>query len=267
MDTFTLVNIFDFYGSILSMFPENEKRKNCFLAACNIWDEKINLEEFNQKFPHGGLFGYGNLFLDFFFARLKVFRLHSILPDSAGAVKVTTNKGPGYCYMLPNFPSSCFLGHLIGLIFCVFIKFHHPKNARLLIIFVIIQTRKKCLSLCLILSAWKGKLSRSWVCSRMELYWDTVSSHPKTINLLFKQSRTLKIYMGLIGKKENWNTLSCHQSFNNIVHLQLNTLQKGNLLSNYLCKDMENLDDLGCPKVSKFFNNSDTDWDCSNYPY
>ena len=49
----------------------------------------------------------------------------------------------------------------------------------------------------------EGKLSRSWVFSRMELYWDTVSSHPKTINLIFKQSGTLKIYMGLIGTMEN----------------------------------------------------------------
>ena len=45
----------------------NEKRKNCSLAACKIWDENINLEEINQKFPHGGLIGYGNSFLDFFF--------------------------------------------------------------------------------------------------------------------------------------------------------------------------------------------------------
>ena len=44
-------------------------------------------------------------------------------------------------------------------------------------------------------------------------------------------------------------------------------LEKCNLLSNYLCKDVENLDDLGCPKVSKLPNNLDTDWDCSNYPY
>ena len=41
-------------------------------------------------------------------------------------------------------------------------------------------------------------------------------------------------------------------------------LEKCNLLSNHLCKDVENL---GCPKVSKMLNNSDTDWDCSNYPY
>ena len=132
MDIVILVNIFNCYGNILSMFPENEKRKNCFLAACKIWDENINLEEINQKFPHGGLIGYGNSFLDFFFARLKVFRLHAILHDSAGAVKATTNKGPGYCYMLPNFPSSCFLGHLTGLIFCVFIKFYHTQIFKML---------------------------------------------------------------------------------------------------------------------------------------
>ena len=42
MDIVILVNIFNCYGSILSMFPENEKRKNCFLAACKIWDENIN---------------------------------------------------------------------------------------------------------------------------------------------------------------------------------------------------------------------------------
>ena len=47
MDIVILVNIFNCYGSILSMFPENEKRKNCFLAACKIWDENINLEEIN----------------------------------------------------------------------------------------------------------------------------------------------------------------------------------------------------------------------------
>ena len=55
------------------MFPGNEKYNNCLLAASKIWDEIKNLEEINQKFPHGGIIGYGNSFLDFFFARLKVF--------------------------------------------------------------------------------------------------------------------------------------------------------------------------------------------------
>ena len=53
MDFVIIVNIFNCYGSILLMFPENEKRKNCFLAACTIWHKNINLEENNQIFPHG----------------------------------------------------------------------------------------------------------------------------------------------------------------------------------------------------------------------
>ena len=44
-------------------------------------------------------------------------------------------------------------------------------------------------------------------------------------------------------------------------------LEKCNLLLKYLSKDVENLDDFGCPKFSKLLNNLDTDWDCSNYPY
>ena len=127
-----LVNIFNCHRSLLSIIFENEKRENCFLAACNIWDENINLEEIYQKFSHGGLTGYGNSFLDFFIARLKVFRLHAILHDSAGAVKAITNKGPGYCYMLPHFPRSCFLGHLTGLIFCVFNKIFYPQIFKML---------------------------------------------------------------------------------------------------------------------------------------
>ena len=53
-------------------FNVSPKMKNAklFLAACNNWDEKVNLEEINQTFPHGRLIGYGNSFLDFFFARL-----------------------------------------------------------------------------------------------------------------------------------------------------------------------------------------------------
>ena len=92
MDIVTLLNIFNCYSSIFPMFPNNEKQKNCFLAACKIWDQNINLEEIDQNFPHRGLIGYGNSFLDFFLARSKVFRLHAILHDSAGAVKATTNQ-------------------------------------------------------------------------------------------------------------------------------------------------------------------------------
>ena len=42
------------------MFPTNEKPKNCFLAACKIWDRNVDFDDIDQKFPHGGRIGYGN---------------------------------------------------------------------------------------------------------------------------------------------------------------------------------------------------------------
>ena len=70
--------------------------------------------------------------LDFFLARSKIFRLHAILHDSAGAVKTTTDQGPGYCYILPKLPSSCLFGHITGLFFCLYIKVCHPHIFKIL---------------------------------------------------------------------------------------------------------------------------------------
>ena len=102
-------------------FSSNTKRKNYFLCTCIDLDPNINLKEMNQKFPFGGLIGHGNSCMDYFFANSKIFRLHAILHDAAGSVTSTTYKGPGYCYVLPRFPSSCFLGHVTGLIFCLYV--------------------------------------------------------------------------------------------------------------------------------------------------
>ena len=65
--------------------------------------------------------------MDYFFANFKLFRLHAILHNSAGSVKSTTQKGPGYCYVAPSFPSSCFLGHVTGLLFCLYVKIFASK--------------------------------------------------------------------------------------------------------------------------------------------
>ena len=56
-----------------------------------------------------------------FFANSKIFRLHAVLHESAGSVKSTTKKGPGYCYVAPSLPSSNFLGHVTGIIFCFYV--------------------------------------------------------------------------------------------------------------------------------------------------
>ena len=45
----------------------------------------------DQNLKFGGTIGYGNSYLELFFRRFKVFRLHAILHGAAVA-------GPGYCY-------------------------------------------------------------------------------------------------------------------------------------------------------------------------
>ena len=72
--------------------------------------------------------------MDYFFGNSKNFRLHAVLHDAAGSVNSTTYKGSGYCYFLPRFPSSCFLGHVIGLFFCLYVVYISICIVRSLII-------------------------------------------------------------------------------------------------------------------------------------
>ena len=66
---------------------------------CFVLDPDSNFKKMDQKFPFGGLTGYGNSCMDYFFANSKIFTLHAFLHDSAGSVKSTTIRGPGYCYV------------------------------------------------------------------------------------------------------------------------------------------------------------------------
>ena len=83
--------------------------------------------EMNQKFKFGGLIGYGNSYFDSVFRYSKVFRLHAILHDAAGAVRSHSGKGPGYCYMIGRGPTSGLLGHVTGLLFRFYVKLFLPS--------------------------------------------------------------------------------------------------------------------------------------------
>lgn len=127
MDVLILMKVFTLLPKVEKQFPDNTKRKNIFLSTCKILDESIDLQTFDQKYPFGGLIGYGNSYMDPILQHSKLFRMHAILHDAAGSVKQTTGNGPGYCYILSQFPSSCLLGHISGLLFCLYIKFIIPK--------------------------------------------------------------------------------------------------------------------------------------------
>ena len=123
MDVLFLMNIFRLYPGLKMSFEHNSVRKNLFLSACFCWDSRLPLREMDQKFKFGGTIGYEDSYFDSVFRYSKVFRLHAILHDAAGAVRVHSGKGPGYCEMIGRGPNSC----LLGLLFCLYVKLFLPS--------------------------------------------------------------------------------------------------------------------------------------------
>ena len=108
-------------------FEHNSVRKNLFLSACFCWDSRLSLHEIDKKIEFVGLQGYGNAYLDSVFRYSKVFRLHAILHDAAGAVRSHSGKGLGYCYMIGREPNSCLLAHVKMLLFRLYVKLFLPS--------------------------------------------------------------------------------------------------------------------------------------------
>ena len=127
MDALFLMTIFRFYPGFKRSSEHNNVRKNLFPSACFCWDFSHSLLEMDQKFKLGGTIGYGNSYVEFLFRHFKVFRLHAIVYDAAGAVPAHSGKRPGYCYMIGRGPRSCLLSHVTGLLFCHRVKFFPPS--------------------------------------------------------------------------------------------------------------------------------------------
>ncbi len=109
------------------LIENNSVRKSLFLSACLCWDSRLSLREMDQKFEFGGTIRYGDSYLVFLIRHFKLYRLHAKLHDGAGAVRAHSGKGHGYCYMIGRGPNSCFLGHVTGLLFCLYVKIFLPS--------------------------------------------------------------------------------------------------------------------------------------------
>ena len=127
MDVIFLQSFFRLNPGLQMSFEHKSVCKNLFLSACFCWDSGLYLREVDQKLKFGGLIGYGNYCLDSVFCYSKIFRLLAILHDAAGAVRLPTGNGPGYCYMIGRGPNCCLLGHVTGLLFCLHVKIFSPS--------------------------------------------------------------------------------------------------------------------------------------------
>ena len=108
-------------------FERNNVRNNLFLSACFCWDSRLSLSEMDQNIVFRGTLGYGDSYMDSVFCYSKVFRPHEILRDAAGAGRLQTGKGPGYCYMIGRGPNCCLLGNMTGLVFCFYVEIFLPS--------------------------------------------------------------------------------------------------------------------------------------------
>ena len=114
-----------YFHILRRQFPKNTDRKNFFLAACYRIESIVDSSYINDNCEFGGVIGIENSRLDRLFKRYKIFRLHACLHDAAGYMKSEHNLGPGYIYVLNSRINSCFLGHITGLGFCIYLKIFH----------------------------------------------------------------------------------------------------------------------------------------------
>ena len=161
----------------------------------------------NQNYKFGGTVGYGDSYLEFLFRHFNVLSLHAMLHDAAEAVKAQNGKGPGYSYMIGRGSISCLLGHVTGLLFCLYVKIFLPsilnsvhfQNSMSLSVLDIELTERdiiKELGFLLIV-----------------LYKDFHFVHQRLVNLINRQLGTQNIYSELRGVVESWKMISSFLSF------------------------------------------------------
>ena len=109
MDVLFLMSIFRLCPGLQLSFEHNSVRKNLFLSARFCWDSRLSLREMDQKFNFCRSNWLWGLLLGVFLVVLKLFRLHAILLDAAGA---HSGKRPSYFYKIRGGPNSCLPGHV-----------------------------------------------------------------------------------------------------------------------------------------------------------
>jgi hypothetical protein len=109
---------------------EGHNQHLLFLTACLLLHPELEVEQFSQKYPHGGKIGIGNSWLNMIFKHCKVLRLHASFHDAFGVMKTEYNIGPGYCYADPwpePSPNLCFMGHWTGVGFWLYMYIFHRE--------------------------------------------------------------------------------------------------------------------------------------------
>ena len=219
----------------------------------------------DQKFLPGGKIGYGDSYLDSVFSYSKVFRLHAILQDAAGAVGLQAGKGPGYCCTIGRGLKCCLLGRVTRLLFCLYVKIFLPSIFNLIDILI---------SMSLIVLDFE--LTEKNITKELGVFIDGSFQ-----GFSFCPPKTFTP-----NKQTTWNTSHLHgiawisgkleydklfAVFHDIKLTNAEVFPKGfekcRLLSRLLGPNVESWDDYGCPKNQDLVGEGkkDSSWICFSY--
>ena len=255
MDVLFLISVFWLYAGTKMSFEHN----SLFPRACFCWDSALSLRE--EKFKFGGLIGYGNSCLYSVFRYSKLFRLHAILHDAAGAVRSHSGKGPGYCYMIGRGPNFCLLGHVTGLLFCLYVKIF------LLSIFDSVDFWSSMS--CIVLDI---ELTEKNIYKQLGLLIDgSVQGFsfcpPKSFKPNKQTTSNTSHLHGIAWSSGKLDYEKLFAVFYDIKLMNAEVFAKGlercRMLTHVLGRNVENLDDYACPKIQNLVK-TDSLWNCSS---
>ena len=228
------------------------------------WDSRLSLREMDQKIKIDGTIGYGDSYMEFLFRQFKMFRLHAKPHDAAGAVRAHSGTRLGYCYMIGGGPISCLLGHVTGLLLCLYVKIFLPS------IFNSVDVWSSMSLIVLDIELTVGNIFKE-----LGLHIDGfLQGFSFCLPKIFKPNR-----------QTTWNTSHLHGiawSSGKLDYEKLfavfydkkvmnaevfaEGLEKCRLLTNLLRRNVENLNDYGSQKFQDLVK-ADSSWICSSYPF
>ena len=199
--------------------------------------------------------------MEFLFRLFKVFRLHVILHVAAGAVRAHSVKGPGYCYMIFLGPKSCLLSHATGLLFCLYVKVFLSSilnsveswSSISCIVLDIEPTDKEGIEVLGVI-----------IYSRVQIYSFRPPKKYKPTKQAFCCTRNLH---GIVWKSGRLDYSELANSLTRAVNGEYfaKGRKKCNILGNLLDKEVEKLEDHGCPKAQYLVDEGL--WISSSHPF
>ena len=199
--------------------------------------------------------------MEFLFRHFEVFTLHAKLNDAAGTVTAHSGKGPGYCYMIGRGPNSCLLGHVTGLLFCLYVKLFLPS----ILNSVDFWSSMSCNVLDIELADKNvNKELGVFIDGKVQGYSFRPPKKYKPTKQAFWWTRNMH---GIVWNRRRLD----YSELSNILprdvtgeYFEKGT-EKCKILGNLLDRDVENLEDHGCPKVQDLVDEGN--WICSSYPF